>query len=371
MSKDRHTFDIETRRFIEHRWETTVGEKVKKNVIEGIKEGVDIRFILDKYVLRHDENIEPYGYPIYPKSELSNNEFWVLTNDDLRGISIYHEDFSSSPSLEKKDIEYAYFNGCNFNEVDFSLSGLSFCTFKNCVMQEAIFYEVNGHKVNFLDCKLQKTKFLFSKFSDCDFSGADLSEVYFEDSLLVDIHVNYKTKIDNKLNGKWNENEIASSEKPDILRAFRIAYEKTELWEYMDIFLYAEKRAQRRYIFWPDLKEQKSISNFKTWSISLLSGTLSGYATKPSQVILTGFVIACIYSILYFSLGSPTPNISNTSSFLESIYFSFTTFATLGYGDLSYTNCRPFMRILSTTEAWLGAINISLFVVVLARKLFR
>jgi hypothetical protein len=56
---------------------------------------------------------------------------------------------------------------------------------------------------------------------------------------------------------------------------------------------------------------------------------------------------------------------------MSAMYFSFTTFATLGYGDLSYGPSHPWMRFLSTSEAWVGAVIIALFVAVMARKMLR
>ena len=68
-----------------------------------------------------------------------------------------------------------------------------------------------------------------------------------------------------------------------------------------------------------------------------------------------------------------TPSVHDTlgAAMLESVYFSFTTFATLGYGDVSYGPDQPYLRVLSTVEAWFGAVFISLFVVLLARTVFR
>lgn len=65
------------------------------------------------------------------------------------------------------------------------------------------------------------------------------------------------------------------------------------------------------------------------------------------------------------------PSVSWSAAWLEGLYFSFTTFATLGYGDVSYGPEHPLLRMLSTVEAWCGAVFISLFVVLLARKVFR
>jgi len=103
---------------------------------------------------------------------------------------------------------------------------------------------------------------------------------------------------------------------------------------------------------------------------SYLNDLFSGYATKPMDIIYTGIIISFAFAIVYTIYG----NLSNKQypdNLLESIYFSFTTFATLGYGDLAFSDTEPYMRIFSTSEAWIGAITMALFVTTLARKVFR
>jgi len=109
MERDGFKFDLETQRFIRNRWDTEVGLRVRQEIIDGIKSSVELRAILDDYVLDHPEIIDPYGHPIYPKSEMLENSFWVLTQDDLRGIHIYNEDLSSSSGLKKKAHSYSSF----------------------------------------------------------------------------------------------------------------------------------------------------------------------------------------------------------------------------------------------------------------------
>lgn len=102
LEEDGFKFDLETQRFIKNRWETSIGKIVLKEIVQGIKDNVEIRGILDDYVLEHPENSDPYAHPIYPKSEMEEGKFWVLTQDDLRGIQVFGEDLSTSRSLEKK-----------------------------------------------------------------------------------------------------------------------------------------------------------------------------------------------------------------------------------------------------------------------------
>ena len=136
-----------------------------------------------------------------------------------------------------------------------------------------------------------------------------------------------------------------------------------------------ENEKPKRYEIWVDEKE-KSFSSRFAWLKSFLVGLFSGYATKPMRIIGTGILIAFFFAVFYASQGTLS-NCGTTEvkgfwrAMGESIYFSLTTFATLGYGDLSFKEAYPYMRIVSTVEAWLGAITISIFVAVLARKILR
>jgi hypothetical protein len=139
----------------------------------------------------------------------------------------------------------------------------------------------------------------------------------------------------------------------------------------MDTFLNKEKLIQRKSILWPRFKENKTREHLLEWFSSLVNGVFSGYSTKPSRVIFVAFAITLFFSALYLFFGTPNYDDLSSQAILESLYFSFTTFATLGYGDISYDSSHPYLRLLSTIEAWLGAITLSSFVVVLSRKVFR
>jgi len=371
MERDGFKFDLETQRFLINRWDTETGQQVRDEIISGIKNHVELRAILDNYVLDHPDNVEPYGYPLYPKSEMGRNRFWVLTQDDLRGIHIYNEDLSSSPCLEVKALSYSSFYNCNLSNTNIERADFSYARFEKCNMEGVVLAAAGGFSTRIIDCVLTNACFWESGFRDCNFHGSDFTGVYFEGALLEDIKVNYKTKFDVKLADTWHTRSMPPDQKPDILRAIRIAYEKAELWSHMDRLLLEEKLMQRKHLLWPLFQQEPSMASFTSWFNNFISGVLSGHSTKPLRVVLMSFLVAVGFSVSYLCLGTPTHQNMGTSAILESLYFSFTTFATLGYGDVTYGAAYPYMRLLSTLEAWIGAVSISLLVVVLARKVFR
>jgi hypothetical protein len=89
------------------------------------------------------------------------------------------------------------------------------------------------------------------------------------------------------------------------------------------------------------------------------------------MVLLIALMVPIAFSIFYFAAGIPIGTTYSAPGLWETIYFSFTAFATLGFGDLSYGANHPVLRSLSAVEALLGVILLALFVVALARKVFR
>lgn len=367
MKREGFEFDLVTQRFLENRWETEEGEQVYRKVIEGIKCGADVRSVLDPYVLDHPENSDPYGHPYYPITAMEEGSFWVLTQDDLRGIRIYGEEFPKKVYFGKKSLNYARFHDCNFQEADFERTNVTQANFEKCNFERAVFASAGGYDTKFIDCILKDVCFFDTVLIGTDFSGSDLSGVYLEEAYLERLKVNYNTKLDLALKKTWGNRKLSPRQEPELLKAFRIAYANSELWDIADRYLYLERVANRKYLLWPKAITEKKLSSIDTWFKDYLWGFTAGYGVRPSRIWLVGFIVALFFSIIYFLAGNP--NCQNR--FATSLYFSFTTFATLGYGDLAYNDSRWIMRLISTAEAWSGAVSISMFVAVMARKVLR
>jgi uncharacterized protein YjbI with pentapeptide repeats len=366
-----YQFDLFTQSFLKGRWDTPVGQAVRDEIIQGIKSSVEIRAILDPYVLEHPLNRDPYGHPYYPPDAIAADSFWVLTQDDLRGISFFGDDFSGGLSLGKKSLSYASFYGCNLHLVDLERTDLSYARFEECDLTEAWLVASGGFSIKFLASNLRGACFWESGFIDCDFSGSDLRGVYFESCLLEDLTVNYQTQFDQDLRAAWRSRKLPPAQRPDLFRAIRIAYERQQVWHLADRFFYQERIEQRKHITWPLAKQSKDLQSMALWLGDWLSAVVSGYGTKPFRVILVGVLLSVVFAGLYCLLGVPSPHENLGTEILQALYFSLTTFVTLGYGDITYNADHPFMRLLSTVEAWNGAIVLALFVTALARKVFR
>ncbi|WP_439124905.1 potassium channel family protein [Marivita sp.] len=206
-------------------------------------------------------------------------------------------------------------------------------------------------------------------------SGSDLRDAYFEDARLHGLKVNHLTNFGERIASGWSKREIPDVQKPDIYRSIRLAYEDAEIWDTMDVFLAAEHASRRKGLLWPAFKKSKSLKTFSTWLGSLCRGAYSNYATSPWRAVFITALIPVFFAFVYLAAGLPNAAASSTSNVAQSVgqslYFSLTTFTTLGYGDVTYSADRPFLRFLSTLEAFAGAVSMALLVVIFARKVIR
>lgn len=371
MKKQRYQFDLIAQRFMVNRWETEVGKQVHAEILRCIKTSEDIRTVLSHYVLDHPQSIEPYEYPVYPSDAMLPGVFWVLTPEDLRGISFYQEDFYAAHSLSKMQLSYAGFYQCNLRSAHLSMTRLSYAKFEGCDLRDAALAHCEGIGTQFVGSTLGKACLLGADFKDVDCSEADLRGCYFEDARIGHMRVDYLTRFDSRLPQKWKNRTLPSRQLPDIYRALRRAYQRADLWHVADRYQYTERTANRKYIRWPLIVRQRSIRNALVWFADMVWGVASGYGTRPTRLISSGFMISVFYGLVYHLSGGPASRGGEAPDLASSMYFSFTTFATLGYGDLSYSQLHPWLRLLSTSEAWLGAIMIALFVAAMARKILR
>lgn len=371
MERQRYKFDLIAQRFLVNRWQTEVGKQVYAEIINAIKDSRDTRPILEHHILDHPQNIDPYDFPVYPKDAMQPDAFWVITPEDLRGIRLYQEDFYASRSLTKTQLSFARFYKCNLRGAHLGMSRLSFASFEECDLRDTVFAHSEGFATKFTESDLNKACFLGAEFLEPDFSGSDLRGAYFEDAQFTRMKVDYLTRCNLTLAKKWKNRAIPPRQLPDLYRALRVAYQNADLWHIADRYLLKERTANRKYIKWPLIARHRSLRNALVWFVDIAWGWATGYGTRPPRIIALGGLISLIYVMIYYVLGGPGQRPGDTSDLLGALYFSFTTFATLGYGDLSYGQDHPWLRLFSTTEAWVGAVIIALFVAVMARKLLR
>jgi len=107
---------------------------------------------------------------------------------------------------------------------------------------------------------------------------------------------------------------------------------------------------------------------------SYMQDLICGYGEKPRNIIFSWIIVIVFFAIIYlFSNGLIYQGSSNVSDgFLlkafYSLYFSVVTFATLGQKEFEPTG---YVRLFVMLEALIGIVLITLFVLVLGRKMMK
>ncbi len=100
---------------------------------------------------------------------------------------------------------------------------------------------------------------------------------------------------------------------------------------------------------------------------------LFGYGERPTRVLISSAIVIVGCALMYkynFTHILFQGKVLEEGNFLDYLYFSVTTFATLGLGDV-YPKGDSFLRIVVMLEVLAGACLMSLFVVSLAKRFSR
>jgi len=122
------------------------------------------------------------------------------------------------------------------------------------------------------------------------------------------------------------------------------------------------------------LKEKAGLT--KSLIGNIVMGVSSRYGESPSRVVLVSLLTVFLYSLLYpLTSGIKHPSsgfityFSNQplgSTILNSVYFSLTSFTTVGYGDFQPQS--SISKLLAASESLLGVLLLALLIFVLGRS---
>jgi hypothetical protein len=94
---------------------------------------------------------------------------------------------------------------------------------------------------------------------------------------------------------------------------------------------------------------------------------IAGFGHRPLRVVGSAVVFVLCYALIYWMFdGIVSSQPDGPLTFQHAVYFSGTTFSTVGYGDLIPA---PHAQMIALTEAALGSFTTGLFVAVLAHRL--
>ncbi len=239
--------------------------------------------------------------------------------------------------------------------VDVNLKG---ARFERCLLGLSHLESVYLRDVTFVACDLYG-----SDFSQCNLQGLRLEETSLKFCTFTGCEIDVTTFAGGLIEEKKGRWSLAR----DIYRALRLNLnaagdERGSSWA-----IYQESVMQRRYL--------RSKKKWASWLFSLLVDLLWGYGQRPSRLFFFSLLFIAACAVVYFLTGirlgdqcvvGPA-SAAAAHHFGECLYFSFVTFTTVGYGDI--TPCSGLSRAMAATEAFSGVFIMSLFVTANVRKL--
>lgn len=326
---------------LRHRWTTVRGKKLVKII-------KDSRCYLSPVLFR--EKI--HGLP-----EISDEE--LTDGIDLRGICLSGFDFrvpvkdgDDGFAEELAILSNIHFEGATLKHCNFLEGKILNCFFENADLTHSNFQSAHLNTCEFQGSDCNGITLHAAKLTNCNFTNASIKDVIM-DSTITD----QKTTFGKILKSEKESNfHFASIEYKQI----KEMYKNSTLHGIADHYHYKEMVAKRKI---------SKITNPNRWASFIFGDLLCKYGTSFVRVMLSGLLVIAVCGLLFFeynSLQYHSAGVLVTPA--DAMYFSTVTFTTLGYGDFHATGL---MRFVAGGESFIGAALMSLFTVIVARKIIR
>ena len=286
----------------------------------------------------------------------------------LKKVCADNIDFSDR-SLAGSCLSQSHLNNCSFIGADLTEADLIGARITNC---------------DFVGADMSRSNLTRATVTNSSFSHADLREAYFTEANLRDTdfmgsclagatlwnadftqarHIKRRNftlqeRSDDKTEARHSENQAQIAQ--ESYRSLKHYFTSKGLYEDASWAAYRERIMERKH-YW----NKKNIR----YVPSLLMDLLSGYTEKPGNVIASSLAIILLFGAAYYLFRVPY-NMAfpdRSVGLWDSIYFSFITFTTVGYGDL-VPHPTAAMRLLTCVEAFTGPFMAGLYVFTLTRR---
>jgi len=304
-----------------------------------------------------------YLSPVLFKQKVQNfagiNDEGVRDGIDLRGAPLMGFDFripvkedDNGYTEDLAIISEIHFEGANLKHCNFQDGKIHDCYFEDADLTHADFKSATISNCNFQEADCSGLNINNAKLIDCDFSDATIKDMSASTAF-----VDEKSKFGSDLKSEKEKNyHFAAIEYKQIKEMCR----NSSLHTMGDYYHYKEMVAKRKGINW---------YNPERWLNYIFGDLLCRYGTSFVNVLIASVLTVLICALLFTHHNSLVYQTQITEpSLAASIYFSIVTFTTLGYGDY---HAIGLMRFVAASESLIGATLMSLFTVIVARKLIR
>lgn len=323
-----------------------------------------------------------------------------LNHVDLADTEMESCYFSQS-HLQNSNMARAQYQECQFTECHMNDTNLAGADTRNCKydrshMKGSIMVKGHFDYSTFIDTSLQGSFQNKACFKDCDLEGADLRNTKVRGADFTRAKL-YQTVLSGsnmefaKLDEIWtyqagckDTGDSPESESPGSATKDETSSSGADYHRSMDIFRNlkntfrdngAHSRASR-YSYLESVMQRhqyKQEERWGMWVLFLLADMASGYGEHVHKTILFAIGLTFVFAMVYDIGDGVTHHAADGEkdaedvTFNEHLFFSVTTFTTLGYGD--YSPNSGLFQMVAVTEAMIGVILMAFIVVTLSRKI--
>ena len=326
---------------LQARWQTPKGKELVKKIKQS---RCYLSPVLFRKVVQNFPNI---------------NDEEVQESIDLRGINLAGYDFRVPVKEEDSGFEeemailsYIHFEGAALKHTTFQDGKIHNCFFEEADVTHTNFKNASLNTCNFQAADATGMLITGGNLVNCNFTDAKLHDINLS-SVITDQSTIFSTKLHDEKEGNFH---IASLQYKQI----REMYKNSSLHTQADFYHYREMISRRR---------QLDIYNPVRWINFIFADLTCKYGTSVVRILIWMIAIISIFTLLYWIFQNVSyQNAPTHLSIFDSLYFSLTTYTTIGYGDFHPIGS---FRIFAAIEGLLGAILTSLFTVIVARRVIR
>jgi len=288
---------------------------------------------------------------VFPRNYTSNFSFCVANKEKLFNsydfIECYFEGQFYSVNYEY--ILPVNFVGCRFNQA---------YTFSKSIFYDDVLFKDNKFSGGGFMNPFKGTRFNGRKVELIKTNFSQINEAEFSDRTLLIVENEYSKEFGRASFGK----EIFRLAKNQAIKLGDYRLAGDHYYREMDY-------ASRELV--PSILNRHGLSmliEYRSKILRKIFDTIikwtSGYGEKPYRAILASLVIILLYSIGY--------QFASNLNYADSIYTSFVTYTTLGFGiGLDNVQSSKWVKILLASESFIGVIIMSIFVVTLSKRYVR
>ena len=285
----------------------------------------------------------------------------------------YHEvdDIYYAPTLFERCIFVGDFIECDIDHTLFERANFTLSNFMHVTLQYSVMDTCTLSSVQMQDCNLRNFSIRNTDIMDIEFSDERLTTVN-ENTLLY-----YSVKVKRKnANEKNDSGWIARSyddmclKKAQVIRRISRLFGENGYPDYEGELFYRSQIVQLKGLHGGDRLK------------STLALIICGYGERPlftlASIIITTLLFGLIYmfsgidaggGVIKYSLSGSTPILQVISDYGKCVFFSITTFSTVGYGNYIPLGCMS--MIVSGIHMLLGVSLCALFTGCVFRKIAR